>query len=75
MGEWKKGKRDVFGGIETEIVADVVDVGAKITMREHNALGLAGGAGRVDEGSELAGKNLGSAQTVGGNVRRARGGD
>src|SRR5947207_1269836 len=65
----KKGKRDVFGGIEAEIMAHVVDVRAKIAVREHDALGLAGGTGGVDEGGELAGKNLGSAQTVGGNVR------
>jgi len=75
MGEWKKGERDVFGGIEAEIMADVVDVRAEVAMREHNALRLAGGAGGVDEGSELAGKNLGSAQTVRGNVCRACCGD
>ena len=40
-------------------------------MREHHAFGLAGGAGRVDERSELARKNLRSAHPVGGNVRRA----
>src|SRR5207249_622604 len=71
VGEWKEGECNVFGGIEAEIVADVVDVGAKIAVREHDALGLAGSAGRVDERSELAGKNLGSSQAVGGNIRRA----
>ena len=44
-------------------------------MREHHALGFAGGAGGVDERSELAGKNLRSAHTVRGDVRRARAGD
>ena len=33
VGEWKEGECDVFGGIEAEIVADVVDVGAKIAVR------------------------------------------
>jgi len=44
-------------------------------VREHHALGFAGGAGGVDERSELAGKNLRSAHTVRGDVRRARAGD
>ena len=44
-------------------------------MRMLDALRLPGGAGGVDEGSELAGKNLGSAQTVRGNVCRACCGD
>src|SRR5260370_7994550 len=53
-----------------EVVAHVMDVGAEICVREHDALGLAGGARGVDERSELAGKNFGSAQAVGGNVCR-----
>jgi len=71
VGERKERKRDVRGWIEMEVVADVVDVGTKIHVREHDALRLAGGAGRVDERSELAGKNLRSAHAVGGNVRGA----
>ncbi len=44
-------------------------------MREHDALGFAGGAGSVDEGGELARKNLRNAHAVGGDVRRARAGN
>ena len=58
-----------FGGIEAEVVAHVVDVGAKIGVREHHAFRLAGRAGSVDDGSELAGENLRDAQAVAGNVR------
>src|SRR5258708_23306656 len=54
-----------------EVVAHVMDVGAEICVREHDALGLAGGARGVDERSELAGKNFGGGQAVGGNVCRA----
>src|SRR5713226_3922347 len=75
VGERKERKRNVLGGIETEVVADVGDIGAKVGVREHDALGLAGGAGGVDERSELAGKNLGSAQAVRGDIRRARADD
>src|SRR6266581_5047579 len=75
VGERKERERDVLGGVEAEVVANVGDVGAKIAVREHHAFRLAGGAGSVDERSELAGKNLRSARTVGGNVRCARAGD
>jgi len=44
-------------------------------VREHDALGLAGGAGGVDERSELARKNLRSAHTVRGDVCRASAGN
>jgi len=75
VGERKKRERDVLRWIEAEVVADVRDVGAKITMRQHDALRLPGGAGSVDERSELAGENLGSAQTVRRDVRCAGAGD
>jgi len=39
VGERKKRKDDVISRIETEIVANAVDVGAKIVVREHHALG------------------------------------
>src|SRR5260370_1448010 len=58
VGERKERERDVLGGVEAEVVANVGDVGAKIAVREHDTLRLAGGARGVDERSELAGKNL-----------------
>src|SRR2546429_7651577 len=75
VSERKERERDIFGGIELEVVADVGDVGAEVSVREHHALGLAGGAGGVDERSELTWKNLGSTHSVRGDVRRARAGD
>src|SRR6267143_1625319 len=75
VSERKERERDIFRRIELEVVADVGDVGAEIRVGEHHALGLAGGAGGVDERSELARKNLRSAHTVRGDVRRARAGD
>ena len=44
-------------------------------MREHHALGLAGGAGGVDDGGELAGENLRGAHAIRGDFGAARGGD
>ena len=44
-------------------------------MREHHAFGLAGGAGSVNDGSELARKDLRSAHAIGGDFRAARRGD
>src|SRR5713226_4509179 len=75
VGERKERERDVLCGIEAEIVANIGDVGAKIRVREHDALGLAGGAGSVDERSELARQNLRGPQTVGGDIRCARAGN
>src|SRR5439155_21678374 len=71
----KERERDIFGGIELEVVADVGDVGAEVSVREHHALGLAGGAGGVDERSDVTWKNLGSTHWVRGDVRRGRAGD
>jgi hypothetical protein len=75
VGERKEGERDVLGGIETKIVADVVDVGAKVGVREHDALRLASGTGSVDKRGELAGENLGGAHAIGRDIRRTRAGD
>jgi hypothetical protein len=69
VGERQKRKRNVHFGLETEIVAYVGDVGAKVGVREHDALGFARCAGSVDDGSELARENLRSTLTVSGNVR------
>ncbi len=71
VSERKERKGDVRGRVEMKVIANVVDVGTEIRVREHHTLGLAGGAGRVDKRSELARKNLRSAHAVGGNVRRA----
>src|SRR6266436_718280 len=75
VGEREKGERHVILGIQAEVVAQVGDVRAEIAVREHDALGLAGGAGSVDERGELTGKNVRGTQTVGGNVRGACTGD
>ena len=44
-------------------------------MGEHHALGLAGRAGSVDDGGELAGEDLRGAHAVGGDLCASRGGD
>ena len=75
MGKGQERKRDIFGGVEAEIVAHVGHVGTKVGVREHHALRLAGGAGGVDEGGKLAGQNLRSAQAVGRNLRGSSAGN
>jgi hypothetical protein len=44
-------------------------------VREHHAFGLAGGAGGVDDGAQLAGEDLRSTHAVGGYFGAARGSD
>ena len=44
-------------------------------MREHHAFWFAGGSRSVDDGSQLAGKNLRSAHTISGDFRATRGSD
>src|SRR5208337_1626059 len=75
VGEREKGNRQIHAGFEDEFTARIGDVGAEIRVRQHDALGLAGGAGGVDDGSELAGKNLGGAHAVGSDFRAAGRGD
>ena len=72
MSERKERQRDVFCGIELEVVAHICDIGAEIGVREHHPLGLASGPGGVDDGGELAGQNLRRAQAIRRDVRRAR---
>src|SRR5262249_43428586 len=73
MRKRQKRKRNIFRGIQVEIVPHVCHVRAKVRVREHHAFWLPGRARSVDERSKLAGQNLRSAQTVGGNVRGAGG--
>src|SRR5208337_352941 len=75
VGEREKRDSQVGFWAETELVAGVGDIGAEIGVREHDALGLTGGARGVNKRGELAGENLGSAEAVGGNFRWASGGD
>src|SRR6266850_1011542 len=67
VGEREKGERDVILVIQAEVVAQIGNIRAEIAVREHDALGLAGSAGSVDERGELTDKNLRGTQTVGGN--------
>src|SRR5208337_3605441 len=60
VGEREKGDPQIRVRLEDEVTARIGDVGAEIRVRQHDALGLAGGAGGVDDGSELAGENLGA---------------
>src|SRR5260221_7117500 len=75
VGEGEKRDGDIFVGAEIEFVTGIRDVGAEIGVGEHDALGLTGGAGGIDEGGELAGQDFGGAETIGGDFGRAGGGD
>ncbi len=75
MGEREERQRDVRAGIEIEGGARVGNIGRHIVVREHHALGLAGGAGGVDDRAELAGEHLRGAHAVGGDFGAARGSD
>src|SRR5260370_420700 len=75
VGERKERQSDIGGGLEIEGGAGVRYVGGHIIMREHHAFGLAGGAGGVDDGAQLAGEHLLGAHTVGGDFGAARGSD
>src|SRR5439155_21468948 len=75
VGERKKRNCDIVLGSEIEVATHVVGVAAEIGVSEHDAFRLTGGAGGVDDGCELARKNLRRAQTVGGDPRAAGGGD
>src|SRR5260370_17502597 len=75
VGEREEREGNVNRRIKMKVLGEIGDVGAKVGVREHHALGFAGGAGSVYKRGELAGKNLGSAQAISGNVRGARPGD
>ena len=73
QGEKRNGQ--VRTWIKYEFAAGVADIRAEIRVRQHNALGLACSARRIDDGCKLAGKHLGSAQAVSGNLRGTGSGD
>jgi len=75
VGEREERDRQIGAGAEIEFNAGVGDIGAEIGVGEHDALGLTGGAGSVDERGELAGKNFGGAEAVGGDFGGTGGGD
>src|SRR6266404_2997390 len=75
VGERQERQSDVGGGLEIEGGAGVRYVGRHIVVREHHAFRLAGGAGGVDDGAQLAGEHLRGAHAVGGYFGAARGGD
>src|SRR6266404_3306188 len=62
-------------GLEIEGGAGVRYVGRHIVVREHHALGLAGGAGGVDDAAQLAGEHLRGTHTVGSDFGAAGGFD
>ena len=75
VSEREERERDIGGRLEIEGGAGVGHVGGKIVVGEHDALGLAGGAGSVDDGAKLAGEDLCGAQTIGGDFGSAGGSD
>src|SRR5260370_14382115 len=75
VGEREERESDVYLRVKMKILAEIGDVGAKVGVREHHALGFARGAGSVDKRGELAGKNLRGAHPVRGNVRATGAGD
>src|SRR5579859_747649 len=75
VGEREKRDGEIGAGAEIEFVAGVGDIGAEIGVGEHDALGLTGCTGGIDERGQLAGENLGGAEAVGRDFRGAGGGD
>src|SRR5208282_256125 len=75
VGEWKEGNGHVILRFEFHVGAGVRDVRTKICVRQHDALGFAGRAGGVDDGGQLAGKDLRRAHAVGRDIGATCGGD
>ncbi len=75
VGEWEKGNGNIGFGMKDDVLAGIGDVGTEVGVREHDAFGLAGGAGSVNDGGELRGNDVGYALAVRGDVRGAGSGE
>ena len=75
VGEREKRNGDIAFGMKNDVLAGIGDVGGEVGVREHDAFGLASGAGSVNDGCELRGNDVSNALPVRGDVRGAGSGE